>query len=87
MTRSTVRGARASLFETGPAGEVWTGSRALVPFPAGVCPECAGELRLRGVFEPTLFRHGGHGATRETVAEVCACGYQGRRQTTEVSPR
>jgi hypothetical protein len=82
-------GARAALFDTGPSGELWTGSRALVPWTPGRCPDCAGdELRQVTVAEPTLFRHGGYGATRATTVDVCGgCGYRRTVNVTELSPR
>ena len=87
MARKQVVGARAALFDVGPTGEQWTGSRALVPWTPGRCPDCAGsELRPVTVAEPTLFRHAGYGATRETVVEVCRCGYRRTVRTTEVRP-
>ena len=63
-------------------------TRALVPLPVDVCPECSGALLWVWAGEATLFRHGGYGALRQTRVELCGgCGWHGRRQVTEVSPR
>lgn len=86
--RRTRGSAGPALFDVGPAGDVWTGSTALVPWTPGKCPQCAGEgLETLTLGEPALFRHGGYGATRETVLELHACGYRREVRTTEVNPR
>lgn len=69
--------------------EAWTGSRALVHVPRGKCPRCGAPTVDVAWAEPTLFRHGGHGATRETVVEVCRsiwCHWSITRSVTEMRP-
>ena len=85
--RRSVVGARAALFDMGPTGEQWTGSRALVPFPRGICPDCGDAFAELSVSQGALFRHGGYGATERTVVDRCFCGYRLVREITEVNPR
>lgn len=88
MKRRAPIAARAALFDVGPAGEQWTGSRALVPWTPGRCPQCGGQdLRETTVGEYPLLRAGGYGAARETVTQTHSCGYWRTIRTTEVNPR
>ena len=87
MSRDNVRGARTALFDVGPSGEEWKGSRALVPFPRGICPSCGDPFDALSVAQGALFRHGGYGATERTVVDRCWCGYRLVREVTEVNPR
>jgi hypothetical protein len=71
--------------------EAWAGSKALVPLEAGVCPACGCATERLTFGEPQMFRHGGYGATRETVVEVCSapvvvCRWSLVRSVTEVRP-
>jgi hypothetical protein len=69
----------------------WDGSRAVVPIERGACPAC-GAPPVEVVFgEPQMFRHGGYGATRETVVDVCTapplvCRWTLVRSVTEIRP-
>jgi hypothetical protein len=74
------------LFDPGDAAR-WTGSTELVVVDRDRCPGCAGPLVEWGMVEAPLFRHGGHGAARETLVWLCVpCGWSGRSQVTEVRP-
>ncbi len=83
----------ATLFATDPKAR-WTGSRAVVPLDPSTCPNCGAAVQTVCVEEPTLFRHGGYGATRRTTSRLCvrALARQGCRfgltaDVTEVNPR
>jgi hypothetical protein len=83
-----------ALFPLAPVPR-WTGSRALVPLDRTACPSCAGLTTTVTVAEPTLFRHAGHGAVRETTSRVCVsslrrearCGWGITTDVSEVNPR
>lgn len=65
-------------------------TKALVPFGREQCPLCRGALESQQVDEPTLFRHGGHGATRRTIRDLCTgaqCHWSMTRSVQEVNPR
>lgn len=65
----------------------WTGSRALVPIDRATCPSCGGHLREIRMTELALLRHGGYGASRETVSVSCVrCPWLLVVEVSEVRP-
>lgn len=84
----------ATLFDLETVGRP-ARTRALVPVDPDACPSCAGQVTTVVVSEPTLFRHGGHGATRRTTTRLCvaalaragSCRWGLTVDVTEVNPR
>jgi len=68
------------------AKERWTGSRALVPFPADACPSCGSAVYTLSVSQPALFRHAGYGADLRSTIRRCLCGWGLEAQRQEVRP-
>lgn len=66
--------------------------RRIVAHPGGPnfadCPNCGGSTSTSRVEEPALLRHGGYGATRQSVLSQCDddCGWQMTTQVNEVRP-
>jgi hypothetical protein len=63
---------------------------ALVAVETVVCPSCGSDTVRGSLGEPALFRHGGYGATRETITDRCTsrqCDWKLVVSVTEVSPR
>lgn len=64
----------------------WTGSRALVPLPADICPACGEPLDSETVDQRPLLRHGGYGAAQRTTMRHCRCGWRLQSERSEVKP-
>jgi len=62
---------------------------SLVAIPPDLCPRCGHFTREVIVEEPALLRHGGYGATRQTVTVVCdtdGCGWTHTPRSGEIAP-
>jgi hypothetical protein len=66
------------------------GCTDLVPLDRERCPDCGSDLGVITLDEPALVRHGGYGATRQTITVHCLneeCRWFLRRSVTETNPR
>ena len=51
-----------------------------------ICPNCGDKIRESTWTEQPILRHGGYGAARKTVRQICDCGYAFTIEISEVKP-